>query len=170
MLFPGQGAQYPNMMASVIDMQTVQAMVQRAKPILDWDVMDVISSGAEWTTDQRYTAPIMLIADLAAVEKLRAEHPEAVNRCQGVAGFSVGVYAACVHAGVMSFEDALSIVHKRANAMVKACSQYGEPQCMMTVMGLPEDNVLKNINLAATAGKPCFIANNTFPDMFTVGG
>lgn len=51
------------------------------------------------------------------MEKLRAEDPIALSRCTAVAGLSLGEYSALVHAGAISFEDAVRVVGVRARAM-----------------------------------------------------
>lgn len=53
--------------------------------------------------------PALFVAGLAAVERLRAENPGAVDGCSAVAGLSLGEYTALVFAGAMSFEDAIKV-------------------------------------------------------------
>ena len=48
---------------------------------------------------------------------MRAEDPTALSRCTAVAGLSLGEYSALVHAGAISFEDAVRVVGARARAM-----------------------------------------------------
>ena len=49
------------------------------------------------------------MAGLAAVERLRAQNPSAVDGCSACAGLSLGEYTALVFAGAMSFEDGLKV-------------------------------------------------------------
>jgi [acyl-carrier-protein] S-malonyltransferase len=53
--------------------------------------------------------PALFVAGLAAVERLRAQNPAAVDACAACAGLSLGEYAALVFAGAMSFEDGLKV-------------------------------------------------------------
>merc|ERR1719262_767371 len=62
----------------------------------------------------------MFVAGLAAVEKLRMERPEAVERVQAMAGLSLGEYTALTAAGVFTFEDGLKLVKLRGEAMQDA--------------------------------------------------
>ena len=58
------------------------------------------------------------------------------------AGHSLGEFSALVAAGAMSFEDGLTLVSKRANAMQKACEL--EPSTMAAIIGM-EDEQVENI-------------------------
>ena len=53
--------------------------------------------------------PAMFLAGLAAVEKLRQENPELIQKCSVTAGLSLGEYTALVFAGALSFEDGLKV-------------------------------------------------------------
>jgi [acyl-carrier-protein] S-malonyltransferase len=59
----------------------------------------------------------LLIADLAAIEQLKEKDPDAVNNCSSAAGLSLGEYPALVHAGALTFEEAMRLVRIRATAM-----------------------------------------------------
>jgi [acyl-carrier-protein] S-malonyltransferase len=56
-----------------------------------------------------------------------------------VAGHSLGEFSSLVANGALSFEDGLSLVSKRAQAMQKACEI--EPSTMAAVIGLEDDLV-----------------------------
>ena len=56
-----------------------------------------------------FSQPALYVAGLAAVEKLRAEEPAAVEQCSAAAGLSLGEYCALVFAGALSFEDGLKV-------------------------------------------------------------
>jgi [acyl-carrier-protein] S-malonyltransferase len=64
---------------------------------------------------------------------LTVEHPDMV------AGHSLGEYSALVACGALSFEDALRLVHKRAQAMQKACEM--QESTMAAVLGMQDDRV-----------------------------
>ena len=59
-----------------------------------------------------------------------------------VAGHSLGEFSALVANGALTFEDGLSLVSKRAQAMQKACEI--EPSTMAAIVGL-EDNVVEEV-------------------------
>ena len=53
--------------------------------------------------------PALFVAGLAAVERLRADNPAAVESCSATAGLSLGEYTALVFGGALSFEDGLKV-------------------------------------------------------------
>jgi [acyl-carrier-protein] S-malonyltransferase len=59
-----------------------------------------------------------------------------------VAGHSLGEFSALVAAGCLSFEDGLTLVSKRAQAMQKACEL--QPSTMAAVLGL-DDAIVENV-------------------------
>ena len=56
-----------------------------------------------------------------------------------VAGHSLGEFSALVANGVLSFEDGLRLVSKRALAMQAACD--ANPSSMAAILGLDDDKV-----------------------------
>merc|ERR1719454_1626655 len=98
-------------------------------------LLDLCLNGPEETLQEtRYAGPAMFVAGLAAVEKLRAEQPEAVDRAQALAGMEIGEYTALCAAGVFSFEDGLKLVKLRSEAMAAAASKG--KQAMLSVAGV----------------------------------
>jgi len=81
-----------------------------------------------------YAQPALLLAGLAAVEKLRAEDAACVERASACAGLSLGEYAALVFAGAMSLEDGLKVVKVRAEGMSAAAKEGSHG--MLSVVGV----------------------------------
>eukprot|EP00435_Cladocopium_sp_Y103_P032606 s3782_g8.t1 len=168
LLFPGQGSQYVKMMGNVKDMPAVkeiwdcqlqlpiiQEMLDKAAKMLDFDLLELCLKGPEselerldsiWGLWPRTKAcqPAMFVAGLAAVEKLRAEKPEKVERCQAVAGLSLGEYTALAVAGVFDFETGLKVVKLRGEAMQEAAE--ASQQAMLSVAGLDKDQPEQHIS------------------------
>eukprot|EP00913_Durusdinium_trenchii_P023770 g22324.t1 len=59
----------------------------------------------------------MFLANACALEKLRMDKPEVVERCSATAGLSLGEYNAICFSGMLSFEECLKVVRVRADAM-----------------------------------------------------
>ena len=63
-----------------------------------------------------------------------AQSPEVVLSCEAAAGLSLGEYTAMVFAGIMDFEDGLTLVQQRGAAMQEAAD--ATPSGMVTILGL----------------------------------
>lgn len=170
--FPGQGSQYVKMLNSVKDLPEVKDMLEKAKPILGYDLLELCLNGPEEKlAETRYCQPAMFVGGLAGVAKLRSEREEAVSKARCCAGLSLGEYTALCFAGVLSFEDGLRLVKLRGEAMQEAAS-VGK-QAMLSVVGL-ERNVVEKLceesAKAEGAGGVCKVANFLFPKGFSCAG
>jgi len=173
LLFPGQGSQYVKMLAEVKDIPAVAEMLEKSKAILEWDVLDLCLNGPEERlAETRYTQAAMFIGGLAGLEKLRAEREEAVSQCQVMAGLSLGEYTALCAAGVFTFEDALSLVKLRGEAMQEA-AEVGPKGLMLSVAGLDQatlEKLCKDAMKKEGKGAVCQVANSLFPKGFACAG
>merc|ERR1719463_364105 len=137
LLFPGQGSQYVGMLKTVKDLPKVKEMLEKAKEILGWDVLDLCLNGPEEKlAETKYCQPAMFIGGLAGKEKLRAEKSDCADKPMYVAGLSLGEYTALCAAGVLSFEDGLKLVKLRGEAMQEA-AEVGK-QGMISIVGIEE--------------------------------
>jgi len=172
LMFPGQGSQYVKMLAEVKEIPAVAEMLEKSKAILGWDVLELCLNGPEEKlAETRYTQAAMFIGGLAGLEKLRSEREEAVSQCQVMAGLSLGEYTALCAAGVFTFEDALSLVKLRGEAMQEAAE--ASPQCMLSVAGLDQatlEKLCKDAIKKEGKGAVCQIANSLFPKGYAVAG
>jgi [acyl-carrier-protein] S-malonyltransferase len=64
--------------------------------------------------------PLMYVANCAAYEMLKIQHPKIAEKVQGIAGYSVGEFTALYAAEVITFEQGLAIVKARAEAQQEA--------------------------------------------------
>merc|ERR1719437_377054 len=108
-------------MRSVKDIPAVKTMLSAANEILGFDVLKLCLEGPESKLEEtQYCQPVMFIAGLAGLEKLRVENEAAATKFQATAGLSLGEYTALCAAGVFSFEDGLKLVQLRGKAMREA--------------------------------------------------
>jgi [acyl-carrier-protein] S-malonyltransferase len=140
-LFPGQGAQTVGMGATVCaEVPAARALFDRASQVLGYDLLRLCSEGpAEKLDTTVYSQPALFVTSLAALEKLKHDSPELVDRCAATAGLSLGEYTALVFAGVMNFEAGLRVVQERGRAMQDAAD--AEPSGMVSVLGLEREQV-----------------------------
>mmetsp|Transcript_839 Transcript_839/g.1861 ORF Transcript_839/g.1861 Transcript_839/m.1861 type:complete len:560 (-) Transcript_839:37-1716(-) len=173
LLFPGQGSQMVGMLKEVLHMPAVEKMLSKAEEILGWSVKDLCLNGPEDKLMQtEYCQPVMFVAGLCAVEKMKETMKESVERCQAVAGFSLGEYTALCVAEVLSFEDGLHLVKIRAEAMQKAAEvRQGK---MISVAGLEKGKVdslcEQAVSEALEPDPVCSVANFMWSTGFSVAG
>jgi [acyl-carrier-protein] S-malonyltransferase len=88
-----------------------------------------------------------------------------------VAGHSLGEFSALFAAKVLSFEDALRLVAKRASAMQRACEQ--NPSAMAAVLGLEDQTVAEVCAAVSTqmgAKEVLVTANYNCPGQVVISG
>merc|ERR1719238_1418251 len=95
---------------------------------------------------------------MAAVEKLRAEDPAALEAANMAMGLSLGEYTALAFAGAISFEDGMKITKARGEAMQAASEAATSGMC--SVIGLSSDKVTDLCKAASEqSGEQVAIAN-----------
>lgn len=170
LLFVGQGAQTVGMTKELLDLPEVARMYDVAQKILGYDLKQIVLEGPENLLNQTLHAqPALLIAGLAAVEKLKRDNPSALNNVTQCAGLSLGEYTALVYAGAMSFEDAMRVVQARAMAMTAAATKTDGK--MVTVIGM-EDQPLEEVcrRAADSTSEPVQVSNYLFPKGRVIAG
>lgn len=169
-LFPGQGAQYVGMgQQTAAELPAAASLFQRAETILGYDLAKVCFEGpADKLNSTVYSQPGLFVCSLAALERLRHERPDAVEGAQAAAGLSLGEYTALVFAGAMAFEDALSVVQCRGEAMQAAAD--ANPSGMVSVLGLETDHVLALCEQARQPEEVLRIANYLCPGNVVCSG
>jgi [acyl-carrier-protein] S-malonyltransferase len=140
-LFPGQGAQTVGMGTAVCaQVPAARALFDRASKVLGYDLYHLCANGPPAKLDTTvHSQPALFVASLAALEQLKQNSPELVERCAAAAGLSLGEYTALVFAGVMDFESGLRIVEARGRAMQDAAD--AQSSGMVSVLGLGREQV-----------------------------
>ena len=136
-IFPGQGAQFTGMGLDLYNnSQMAQELFEQANEILGFRITDIMFEGtAEQLKQTNVTQPAIFLHSVILAKVLGDSfQPEMV------AGHSLGEISALVAADVLSFEDGLQLVSKRASAMQKACEIM--PSTMAAVLGL-EDQIVE---------------------------
>ena len=84
------------------------------------------------------------------------------------AGHSLGEFSALVAAGVLTFEDALALVARRAQAMQAACLE--QPGAMAAILGLDDATVERVCADISAAGAVVVAANYNCPGQLVISG
>lgn len=138
-LFSGQGSQYVGMAKELYNAYDgAKAVFETANSILGYDIANICFNGPD--TELNKTAnsqPAIMACSLAAFEAAKAEG----ITFDGVAGHSLGEYAAMVAAGGVTMEDGFKLIKARAAAMQKAAEE--NDGAMYAVIGLPAEEVEK---------------------------
>jgi [acyl-carrier-protein] S-malonyltransferase len=134
-VFPGQGAQFTGMGKEIYDSNPLaKSLFEKANDILGFNITEIMFSGsAEELKQTRVTQPAVFIHSVVTALAQDALQP------QMVAGHSLGEFSALVANKTLSFEDALSLVYKRAIAMQRACEI--NPSTMAAILGLDDAKV-----------------------------
>jgi len=170
-MFPGQGTQFVGMAADLIEKNGPgKALFDRASAVLGYDLADLCLNGpADKLNSTACAQPAVMVSSLAALEELKTEQPDLMGTIGHVAGFSLGEITALVAAGALSFEDGLTVVKTRAEAMQVSCDQ--NPGGMASITGLDDDKITEMIAAANEAtGGPLQVANYLFAGGRVISG
>ena len=134
-MFPGQGAQFVGMGKDLFDQHPLaQERFNSANALLDFSITDIMFDGdAEALRKTKVTQPAIFLHSVISYELAKKSNPDMA------AGHSLGEFSALTACGALSFEDGLSLVSKRAQAMQAACDVI--KGTMAAVLALADDVV-----------------------------
>jgi len=161
-VFPGQGAQFAGMGKELYENSPLAGeLFEKANEILGFRITDIMFGESDEELRQtKVTQPAIFIHSIIIAKTLGEQfQPEMV------AGHSLGEFTALAAANVLSFEDGLQLVYKRALAMQKA----GEinPGAMAAVLNLPNETVEK---ICAEINEIVVPANYNCPGQIVISG
>ncbi|GLB51072.1 malonyl CoA-acyl carrier protein transacylase [Neptunitalea chrysea] len=135
-VFPGQGAQFVGMGLDLYEKSPIaQELFEKANNILGFHITDIMFEGTPEDLKQtKVTQPAIFLHSVILSKVLGDSFKPNM-----VAGHSLGEFSALVANGALPFEDALTLVSKRALAMQKACEVT--PSTMAAVLGLADADV-----------------------------
>lgn len=133
-IFPGQGSQYRGMGSDLVEeFECARECFDQASEVVGYDMSELCFSDPQEQLDlTRFTQPALLTHEVACLEAFRSLDPDGKIRPSLTAGHSLGEYTALVTAGALSFENALTLVTRRAELM----SEFGEGSMLATTLDL----------------------------------
>jgi len=161
-VFPGQGAQFVGMGQDLYDNSDLaKDLFEKANDILGFRITDIMFSGTDEELKQTKVTQPAIFLHSVILSKVLGDN----FKPEMVAGHSLGELSALVANGVLSFEDGLKLVSKRALAMQKACE--AEPSTMAAILSLEDavvEEVCENIDGVVVA------ANYNCPGQLVISG
>lgn len=135
-VFPGQGSQFTGMGKDVYESSpTARQMFETANAVLGFDIQKIMFEGsAEELKETKVTQPAVFIHSTV----LAASMGDAFAPTM-VAGHSLGEISALTAIGSLTFEEGLSLVSERAQAMQSACE--ASHSTMAAILGLEDSTV-----------------------------
>jgi [acyl-carrier-protein] S-malonyltransferase len=161
-IFPGQGAQFSGMGLDLYENSPLaQELFEKANDILGFSITDIMFEGsAEDLKETKVTQPAIFLHSVILAKTLGDSFQPDM-----VAGHSLGEFSALVAAGALTFEDGLTLVSQRAQAMQKACEL--KPSTMAAVLGL-DDAIVEKV--CATIDGVVVAANYNCPGQLVISG
>ena len=139
-VFPGQGSQSPGFLAPWLELDGAR---DRLAAYSEWAGIDLLAAGTEWDADRirdtQVAQPLIVAASLLSWNALDSR-----DRFGGMAGHSVGEFAAAAAAGILSERDALTLVGIRGRAMAEAAAAGNTG--MAAVIGGDESVILARLD------------------------
>lgn len=159
--FPGQGAQYTNMLHQLPKSEVTQQVLNLASDVLQEDVLNLDSETALKNT--RSVQLCILITGVIYANLLQQQGVEA----DYVSGLSIGAFPAAVFSGALDLSDAIKIVSLRGELMQHAYPQgYG----LTSIQGLLEQQVCLIVEQVNSDQYPVYIANFNDEQQFVIAG
>ena len=166
-VFPGQGSQTTGMLADLsTEHKSIREVFAEASDCLGYDLWELIQNNPDDKLNKtEYTQPALLVASYAVWQiwqVMGGQKPVVL------AGHSLGEYTALVCSGVLSFEDAVTLVADRGKYMQAAVADG--TGAMAAILGLEDDKVIQVCEAAASSSQIVSAANFNSAGQVVIGG
>jgi len=165
-LFPGQASQYVGMGKDLYENEPVaRYLFDRADDLLPFDLKNICFEGpAEELTQTRITQPAIFVHSVVVSQLLS---PRGL-KIHAAAGHSLGEFSALVATGVLSFDDALSLVALRGELMQNVGDE--RPGTMAAIIGLDPEKIETICGEASDDKEVVVAANLNAPGQIAISG
>ena len=164
-LFPGQGSQFVGMGAELFEARP-DLLGDRVDELLGWSLRELCLEGpGELLVRTERAQPALFCLSYV----LWVELSDRLSRLPvAAAGHSLGEYTALAAAGVLGFEETLSVVSARGRAMAEAAD--AEDSGMVALMGVDDDVAEEVAATRRREGGRLVVANLNAPGQVVMAG
>lgn len=160
---PGQGAQTPGFLSAWLEDATLAGELERWSELAELDLRALGTEGdAETIRDTAVAQPLLVAAGLLAHRALFGAEPQAAT-ADLLAGHSVGEFTVAALAGILTADQAITLVAERGRGMAEASAV--RPTSMTAIIGGVAEDVLAAIE--AVGASP---ANNNGKGQIVAAG
>lgn len=165
-IFPGQGSQSVGMGQQLVENNAdCLTFYEQANEVLGFSLSNLMLNGPAEELTKTYNAqPALLTTSSMVAYKLK----QAGIIPHFTAGHSLGEYSALVASNVLSFEEAVLLVHQRGLYMNEAVPA-GEG-AMAAILGLGRDELLAVTAAVTATGETVQVANLNCPGQIVISG
>ncbi|WP_366295635.1 ACP S-malonyltransferase [Paenibacillus sp. AN1007] len=165
-MFSGQGSQYKGMGYLADRFKIAQCIFDQASDILGYDLLSVMNDSNPNVLQQtEYAQPAIFTYSYAWYQILKENYN--IKPVCG-AGHSLGEFTALTCSGVLSFDDALTLVNKRGQLMQQAAeNSFGG---MAAIKGLHRSIIEEVCSLLSKGDRLVQISNINTEDQIVISG
>jgi [acyl-carrier-protein] S-malonyltransferase len=148
LMYGGQGSQFVGMLDSFIEHDpSLLNLINQASRQLDIDLLSALTKDETLLDNTLYTQPAMLIFYKVLTDQLlKYVTPDSVM------GLSLGEYGAYLASNVVSFEDAIKLIYKRAQLMeLEATKKPGKMSAIINLETSKLENIIKSFQSVVIA-------------------
>ncbi|MEQ1974425.1 ACP S-malonyltransferase [Xenorhabdus sp. SGI240] len=167
-LFPGVGAQQPDMFAEFNTYPEYRACLEEVSELSQVDLFDVIHGNRRDTLKQVRVAQLALTATTVAIAGILRRHCGLVP--EFMMGHSLGQYPALCAAGYLDLATLTKLVNFRSE-VVAACARHYQQGDMCWVLHIPAEVVVQEVNKARLdEGIAIYVSATDAFDQVTLSG
>ena len=169
LLCPGQGSQKPGFLKPWIENETFSSLLSQFSDITGLDLLNLgVEASAEQIAETSITQPLIVSASIASARTMFGD--QISSHFDVITGHSVGEFAAAALSGVLTDEQAITLVTARARAMQEAAEEIETGMAAAIGQDLAElEKSLGELQIANYNGVNQYVIAGTKTDLAALG-